>query len=566
MFLKKLTISNGEEIIREIPFHKGINLIVDESDTSNRQETGNNVGKTTVLRLVDYCLGSGGENIYKDPEFKDKSNTRIEEFLKGNNIIISLALVDDLDNGLSKEILIRRNFLKRSQKIQEINGEQYNNKEFPKKLKQLVFKSNNDKPTFKQIISKNIRDEKDRLVNTLKVLNSYTSIEEYEALYLFWLGIELDGNARKQKLVKDRAMEERILSRLKKVTSPSEVEQSLIVVNRNISELDEQKDCFEVSENYEVELEELNDTKKKINELSTEISNLEMRRELIKESNRELENERSNVDISLVKSLYEGAKIFIPNIQKTFDETVTFHNQMIANKSEYIRTEIPQIATSLKEKKSLLNEFISSSKKLANKLRETGVVEELQAIIIELNHAYEQKGILEERKRQFDNCLTKLSSIDEELAGINKGIISKDEQIEDGITKFNKFFSDISSRLYDEKFILSSDKHEKGYQLKISSIGGNLGTGKKKGQIAAFDLAYIQFAEQEDIECLHFVLQDQIENVHDNQITSLLTEVVSSVNCQYVLSVLRDKLPDDIDIEKYAAVSLSQTDKLFRVN
>ncbi len=31
MFLKSLSIHNGDELIREIPFHKGINLIVDEN-------------------------------------------------------------------------------------------------------------------------------------------------------------------------------------------------------------------------------------------------------------------------------------------------------------------------------------------------------------------------------------------------------------------------------------------------------------------------------------------------------------------------------------------------------
>ena len=110
--------------------------------------------------------------------------------------------------------------------------------------------------------------------------------------------------------------------------------------------------------------------------------------------------------------------------------------------------------------------------------------------------------------------------------------------------------------------MLSPDKNEKGYELRIDSISGNLGTGKKKGQIAAFDLAYIQFADALNIDCLHFILHDQLEAVHDNQISSLI-EIVSQVNCQYVLPILRDKLPGDIYTEQYEVLSLSQTDKLF---
>ena len=66
MFLKVLYIKNDEELIREIKFHKGLNLIVDETPGANLQKSGNSVGKTTVIRLVDYCLDSNGKNIWYD--------------------------------------------------------------------------------------------------------------------------------------------------------------------------------------------------------------------------------------------------------------------------------------------------------------------------------------------------------------------------------------------------------------------------------------------------------------------------------------------------------------------
>ena len=153
-----------------------------------------------------------------------------------------------------------------------------------------------------------------------------------------------------------------------------------------------------------------------------------------------------------------------------------------------------------------------------------------------------------------------------ELNQINKGMQSHGTLINKRIVEFNKYFADISNRLYGEQFVLSLDNNKKGYELVITSaLSGNLGTGKKKGQIAAFDFAYIQFADANDIPCLHFILHDQIENIHDNQISSLLTEIVSSVNCQYILPVLRDKLPSDIDIKQYEVLSLSQDDKLFKI-
>jgi uncharacterized protein YydD (DUF2326 family) len=246
MFLKSLKILNRDSLIREITFHKGINLIVDETpEDFSKTSTGNNVGKTTVLRLVDYCFGGDGKNIYQDTEFKKQPNTFVENFLKENDIIIEIELVDDLENETSENILIKRNFLQRGKKIQAVNGENItNNKEFDKRLKELVFKSEVDKPTFRQIISKNIRDEKNKMTNIVKVLSSFASSEVYEALYLFWLGINTNELDQKQKLSESKKREENFQKRLKKEGELSLVLQQLTFINSKIEELNQKKKSF----------------------------------------------------------------------------------------------------------------------------------------------------------------------------------------------------------------------------------------------------------------------------------------------------------------------------------
>lgn len=566
MFIKTLKIENDTELIREIPFHKGINLIVDSTTVKSDRDSGNNVGKTTVLRLIDYCLGGSGTNIYKDPEFKATGNNQIiENFLIEQNIVITLVLKKDLDINSSSEYIIRRNFLSRKDKIQEINDEPLNNTEFPKELKKLIFNSSEDKPTFRQIIAKNIRDEKNRLVNTLKVLHPTTKKEEYESLYLFWLGVDIDDSSRKQKILSDIRIEENLQKRLKKENNYSVLDQSLIVINRRIEVLDKAKESFNLNENYESDLTKLNEIKKEINKLSTRIGQSEMKKELILESKIELGKEISQVDIAQIKALYEEAKALIPNVQKSFEETLSFHNEMISERANFIESELPEINSEVTQLKRELNILSIEEETLTKKLRKSGAIEELQGIISELNTLYERKGNLEEQKKLWDRTISKLETLQSELETINQGIASKDSIIQERITKFNEYFSDISSRLYNEQFVLSAEKTERAYELNISSISGNLGTGKKKGQIAAFDLAYVQFADYFDIDHINFILHDQIENVHDNQITNLLTEIVGGVNCQYILPVLQDKLPSEVSVDDFVVLTLSQEDKLFKI-
>ncbi|WOD42174.1 DUF2326 domain-containing protein [Hwangdonia lutea] len=565
MFLKLLKIENDKNVIREVLFHKGINLIVDETNTDNEQESGNNVGKTTAIRLIDFCLGGKGKNIYQDQEFKNKGNNVIENFLKNNNIIITLILKEDLDVENSREITIRRNFLTRKDKIQEINGEQFNDENFKIKLKELIFDSDKLKPTFRQLIAKNIRDEKNRLVNAVKVLHFNTTADEYEPLYLFWLGIDLDDADKKQRLLSQKKIEENLQKRLRKESNLSQIEQSLTVINRTISDLEITKENFNINENYDDDLSSLNSIKSQINKISTEISQLEIRKELIEESKDELEKEYSNIDVSQIQFLYKEAKILNPSIQKSFEETLNFHNSMLSEKINFITEELPVLNESIISKRRELQDLLINEEKFTTKLKKSGAVSELQTIITNLNVAYEKKGNLEELKRLWKNSMDKLDDISTQLSEIDKSITDKDDLIQERISEFNKYFSSISNKLYGEQFVMSSEKTEKGYELNITSISGNLGTGKKKGQIAAFDLAYIQFADSLDIEALHFIIHDQIETVHGNQILNLMTTIINEINCQYIAPVLRDKLPTDIDTSIYEVLKLSQESKLFKI-
>src|ERR1017187_5343040 len=202
MFLKSLSISSENRVIREIVFHEGLNLIVDDTPADDTKQTGNNVGKTTVLALIDFCLGGSGKYVYTDPENKKEEHRLVKKSLIDRRILVSLILKADLSSEDSEEVLIERNFLPRKEVVRRIDGDDLTESEFERALTDILFPGHfGKKPTFRQIISHNIRYKDQSINNTLKTLDGFTRDDEYETLYLFLLGCDVDHGDRKQELL-----------------------------------------------------------------------------------------------------------------------------------------------------------------------------------------------------------------------------------------------------------------------------------------------------------------------------------------------------------------------------
>ncbi len=576
MFIERLIIEkNDNELVRDIEFHKGLNLIIDKTLSTNKKSSGNDVGKTTLLKLIDYCLGSNGKNIFTDKEFGGDNNTKytIRDYLENNKILVTLVLSDNLYNSDLK-IVIKRNFLSNKNSIFNINNKEVKLKADDKDLdancllKKLIFNSKEERPTFRQIISKNIRYEHKKIDNVVKILD-FASNNEYEALYLFWFGIPTDLSKEKENIKTERDLEKKIQNKLE--DTESELRQKLNIKIIEILEKEKQKDKLNINKNYKIDLDKLDSVKKDINYINSRISSLNTRKNLILESKEELQKNKKDIDTNTIKYLYIEAKRFFPNIHKSFEEVLDFHNSMIKNKIDFITNEIPNLDDNIKRLYVELENKLKEEENYTKILRKTSTIDELNDIIRELNILYEEKGVLEEKLNVWKDSTKKINILNDRLKEIDKKNESYKKIIDSYIDDFNLIFSDISNKLYGEKLILTLEQIEnkksntKNYTINIKPYENKpSGSGRKITEIQSFDLSYIKFADKHNIKCLHFILQDDIEKVHDNQINNLILDVLDDINCQYIIPILRDKLPENIDIEKYEILTLSQNDKLFK--
>lgn len=571
MFIKTLKITSRTETIRELTFHSGLNLIIDETPSNDDKSTGNNVGKTTVLKLIDFCLGSNASIIYSDTENKKEVYGLVKDFLVTEEVLITLILVDDLSDEESDEVVIERNFLSGKKNIRRINGKPILEKDFEDELQRLLFPNHNsEKPTFRQIISHNIRYKDENISNTLKTLNKYTSDVEYETLYLFLLGCDFDEGAKKQALVAKIKQEEVFKERLEKKQTKTAYEIALEMLVEEIAQLNEKKSNFNLNENFESQLEQLNFVKFQINKSSSNISKMNIRKNLIEEAQKEMENSKADMDLKQLEMLYAEANANMGNIQKTFEELVAYHNNMVVEKIKFITSDLPSLIVKIETEEKNLNSLLTQEKELAMTISKGDSFEELEKIISDLNDKYRTKGEYESVISQLDEVEQNIEEINSQIKVIDDVLFSGsfEEKLKGQINKFNKHFSEISFELYGEKYALKYDKviHKKSQQqiYKFSAFNANLSSGKKQGEILCFDLAAILFADEEKIPSLHFLLNDKKELMHDNQLIKV-ADYVGEKNIQLVVSILKDKLPISLLDKAHIVVELSQESKLLKI-
>lgn len=570
MYIKSLIISGEYGEIRHMDFHKGLNLIVDKTSRLDAEtHTGNNVGKTTVLRLIDFCLGGDASALYQDPENKSEVNQEVKDFLISERVNITLILVDNLDVP-GRKVVIERNFLQRKARVYEVNGESLGSKkeEVNATLLKYIFPTVKiSKPTFRQMISHNIRYEEGRLSNTLKTLGGYASDEDYETLYLYMFGCDYDQGEARTKILVQRDKEESFKRRLERTQTKGAFVAALNVVENEIQKLEEKKRALNVNPDLERDVADLNGVKSKMNRAIGDLSSLQIRQGIIEDAQRNLDERRFEEDLEILGSIYRQASTFIPQMQRSFEELVAYHNQMLVNKSLFLSEELPKLEQSIAVLQQEINNLRTEEIKLQAKITASDTFADLEEIIGQLNNLYQQKGSFESSIENIGVVERNIEELNKQLKEIDDDLFSEQfhEQIDRQLAKFNTIFSEFSMRLYDEKYAIKCDPVEKkGKQVyKFAPIDVNFSSGKKQGEISCFDLAYTKFADIEGIPCLHFLLNDKKELVHGNQL-NLIAQIANEEDIQFVASILEDKLTPQMRNKDYYVVELEETDKLFR--
>lgn len=566
MFIKTLKISKENECIREISFHKGLNIIVDKSSISADKYGIHHVGKTTVLKLISFCLCGDISDVLIHIGNSKEDSESFEKYLINNKILITLVLVEDLDNVNTKEIVIERNFLPGKNGLIKINGKKILKRYFESELTSIIFpKSDVANPSFIPLITHNFRYSNHNLHRALKILNREKTHDDYESLYLYILSCTFKGIAKKQAISTQINEEYMYRVKLLKGQKLKSYESAIVDLNKEIYELIKK---IKTLSNHKAIIE-LNNIKYKIHRNTSLIYALNVRKDIILETQKDMDKQVSNIDEKHIEQLYREAKTYLPNIQKNFDDLALYHNEMMIEKTKFATQEIPSLTKRIANKENNIIKLKQREGKLLDFIKTLNLEPNIFEILEKLDDLYMFKcnyEIILNKIRQSEQNIQKL---EKDLNAINQELYSDEfeEKLKTQINKFNEYFVQISKEIYDEQYVLNFNKEinrntdRTVYNFNVFNL--NLRANKKQGESLCFDLAYIKFTNEERFSCLHFLLnenKDLLDYVHLLKVSNFINQN----NIQLVIPLLNHNIPDTLLDKSNVILELSEDDKLFK--
>ena len=562
MYLEKLTINSSKGVIREVPFKEGLNLIVDET-TGISTDSGNNIGKTTFLRIIDYCLGGNKNSIYTDKEFNRK-NEKVFNFLKKENVFFNLEIktLQGLTHSISRPI----------EGKSSIDGDIINSDtKFKEAIKNLLFNFTDSRPTLNQLMNRFIRIEQYQHDNALFFLHDTNDHSEYEALFMFLFGYKDTKTLSIKRGYVDRVKKlNRQLKSKDIIHSIDDLEQQINLIQKDILELEEIKSNFDFEKSVDIELASLKKLQASISDLKQKISKLNIKISLSNHTLAQLKESKTTINVNVLKTLYKNAELEIGKLDKKFVEVLNFHNSMINNKMSYIENNISIIQENINNLKNELSRKLNEESSLLRIISTKGALGDYDNINLKLQDKNRERG---HKEGLIEHIRSIKSETEKELQKLNETNQEIDKFISSykkNLMEFNIYFSDYSKKLYGEEYYLTTKKVNNNttdnYILDIGNMNENMGAGKKKAQISALDIAYLKYSEVKDLKVPRFVLHDQLETVFENQIDTLF-DLADNIDAQFIVAVLSDKLKkiSKQKIKDYTILTLSQDDKLLKL-
>lgn len=542
-------ISPGNEIIQDIDFKEsGVSIILaDIKKKEDAKKTVNSIGKTLLLKMIDYLYGANNDKGYFKAEL---DNYMVEGTLKKDNMLYKCtrSLGDSSKNTINNVeytlkayknfFSIKRNFLD----------------------KQVFFEEKNS------LISSRQKPSCDDYLSFLTLLKLDDVGELAGEIY------------KKQDLIGELKKEEKNFMDSHNMEESSELEEEIFLVDKRVDEYEEELKNITAK----IEKIQIHDLKEDVFEQYTEEStrhkNIKRNIELTKIEQTRLKRfiEDSNkIDVKSedVMAIFQQAKIEIPDmVKREINEVQRFHEKVYLERREHLLTKIAELEEACNKLEIELEDVGARVDSLGSLISEDKVYKE--AILY-----YEKfTGELSELKFK-QGQLSRLKDIQKSIAE-NKSILTKQfedaklllDSKKDVINTYTNFIYEFVKLIYTNDVtaffdISIKDMHLAHRPVKVElNLRGD--TGEGVGNVRNLLIDYLIFRYNDVLEIL---IQDSAcyNGIDPRQVASMIKELntlANENNKQAILSLnkyqfLLDNGSEDF-LEENASLILSEEKNL----
>lgn len=531
--MKLISLTANKQSFHTVIFRDGINIIVGKqavSQSENDGNTYNGVGKSLIIHLVHFCLGSNAIN-----SFSKKLN--------------------DWEFTLKFSIGSNKYYAKRNTADQskiEINGEILKLAEFRKRMFELCFDAEDDIKylTWNTLFSRFAR----RYRTCYSAFDEFMPKEsDYSKLlnncYLLGLDTSLIVNKKelREKQIASSATEKAIKNDpvfRQYYLGKHDAEIDVADLQYRISELAKRIDTFKISNNYhELEVE--------ADEKSYQKKQYENRRVIISNNIKNIEEalqEIANVKDEKLLKVYEAANVEIPDmVKRSIDDVLRFHRDLIGNRNDRLRKELNKYRTDLKEIDSKIAELGMQMDELLDFLNTHGALEEYVALTKQVSALQNELNRIEEYQKILKTYKDTILDIKAEFISQDKYADSYLEEISTELIKLMNQYSGFAKRFYPKKRSGLSVKNNSGENMLRFSLDARIEDDSSDGvnevRIFCFDLLILL----KKVSSIRFLIHDSriFANMDPRQrevVFRILKDICETHDIQYICSINEDAM------------------------
>lgn len=557
-----------------VEFTTGLNVVLAErTDASTQKDTRNGLGKSTLIEIIDFCLGSKakkGSGLLQE-SLADWAFT-IDITLAGNRIKATRAIATP--NRISIEGLTT-NWIEQPDLDDETGERIFNWERWKTLLGWALFglpRSNDTfkyKSTYRSLVSYFVRRGPDAYNDPFRHFRQQKTWDiQLNTAYLLGLNWEYAAQWQSLKDQEDgiKAIDQAIKTGAMEgvVGTLGELEAQRIQLEEEVKGAVAALASFKVHTQYESIQTEADRITAELHELANQ--NVADRRRLARY--KESVTDENPPKLQAFEKIYKESGLVFPDaVRRTLTEAKEFHERIVVNRRAFLETEIARIEEGVHGRDKQIKQLTEVRADSLAILRTHGALQEmtkLQERNVEIrgrldrvqSRIHEVKG-LNARKRDVKVAKTELAKVAEQ----------DHEQRRDTWSTAVRLFNDHSRALYETPGKLVIDIGETGYKYKVEiERSGSEGIGKMK--VFCFDLMLLQLVQKVpgrvDFLVHDSILYDGVDSRQRALALERAAEVTKQSGMQYICTLNSDMIPrddfsKDFDFDQH--VRLTLTDK-----